>query len=907
MASTPAMSSRCYRIALLAFPTRLRSRYGDEMVATFTAAHAQRRGLSRRAGRRFAARACFDTVGAGIGARFGSGVGPPTGFGRGKVRAAREWLWLELGADVRAALRTLRKEPVFALTVIAVLALGVGINGALSNALRAVFLAPAPFAEPERMVILDLTLEQIGNTDPPGTMVWSYPKYELLAGTDDLAASPIAAYAKRGVTLTGRGNAQEFTTEIVTPDYFAVLGMPAWRGTEELTSDQAMLSHGLAQTLFGDTNPVGQEVILNGMSQTVAGVAPPGFRGLTGIADLWISMAAVTRVISPSLIDNYQGHWLLAVGRLRPDRTLEELQAQMQAVGARVQDAYEWTDTIQSGTARSFEEARRNPRARQAVAVVSAAAGLVLLIACVNLAVLLHARMRGRQREIAVRLALGSSRFRVARILLVEVLLLAAGAGFVGVGVASTATRAIARAWPQSFVNGNWNLRFVDAAGLQFDLPAAIVTFMLAGVAGMLFALLPILRVTRTDVAAAMRAGGRTETGRDATGRWLVAAEVAIALVLTVGAGLMISSLGRLTSVERGFDSRNVLAFEYVLERGSVEAEDPAMFHDEFVRRVRALPGVVGATLECGSPLDGHCWITSVRRAGEQRWEEAQQRAIGVHLVDEAYFATLDVPLRVGRLFNAEDGADTPAVMLLNEAAARDFFPQGNALGQPITVGVDLTSGEDTAEVIGIVGDVLYDSPAEGIMPEAYVLHRQEPGRSTSVLVRAAGAPLELLPLLRAELAELAPDVPLTNARTIESMGIAQLGDTTVVMRLLAAFAALAVLLSATGVWGTVAQAVGQRRREMGIRMALGAQAWQVVRQSLQYGLVWATGGAVVGLVGSYYLSRTLTSLLFEVNPTDALAYTSSALLLILISIVASYVPARRAGQVDPAKILRAE
>jgi len=613
---TTFAAASCYRIALFAFPSRLRSLYGAEMTEAFATAHAQRRGLSLRAGRRFATRAWFDAVRAGIGTRFNGGVGDPSGPNRGKVRVAREWLWTELGADLRGAFRALRKDPVFAVTVIAVLALGVGINGALSNSLRAVFLAPAPFAEPDRMVVLDLAEQKNGSTELPRAMIWSYPKYEVMAATDDFAAEPIAAYARRSVTLTGHGTARQFTTEIVTPGYFAVLRMPAWRGTEVLASDQTMISHGLAQSLFGDTDPLGQELMLNGVPQTVAGVAPPGFHGLTGIADLWISMAAVPQVISPRLLENFDGHWLMAVGRLRAGRTLEELQAQMPAVGARVHESFEWPDpnTTQTGAARSFESVRQNPRARQAVGVVSVAAGLVLLIACANLAVLLHARVRSRQREIAVRLALGSSRFRVARILLVEVLVLALGAGVVGVGVASVASRAIARSWPQSFVDGSWNIRFVDAAGLQFGLPAAAATFLLAGLAGMLFALWPILRITRADVGAAMRAGGRTESGRDSSGRWLVAAEVAIALVLTVGAGLMVSSLTRLTDVEHGFDSRNLMAFEYVLARGSVEAEDPAAFHDELTRRLRALPGVVGATIECGAKVNGRLsafiWLT---------------------------------------------------------------------------------------------------------------------------------------------------------------------------------------------------------------------------------------------------------------------------------------------------------
>jgi predicted permease len=452
-----------------------------------------------------------------------------------------------------------------------------------------------------------------------------------------------------------------------------------------------------------------------------------------------------------------------------------------------------------------------------------------------------------------------------------------------------------------------WNVRFVDASGLQFGLRSALVTFGLAAMAGLLFALFPILRVTRADVSAAMRGGGRTESEQTLASRWLVAAEVAIALVLTVGAGLMISSLSRLADVPQGFDADNLMVFEYSLARGSAEAEDPAAFHDAFLRRVREVPGIVSATVECGAPLAGHCWITGVRRAGDQHFAEGERQLIGVHIVDEEHFATVGIPLRSGRNFRADEDAETPGVAVINEAAALKLFPDSDPIGQPIAAGVGMTDGDTTAAIIGVVADVLYNAPAEGIIPEMYILHRQETGRSTSVIVRTSGEPLSVLPLLRAELAAMAPDVPLTGARTIASIEAAALGDTTVVMRLLAAFAGLAILLSATGVWGTVAQAVGQRRREMGIRMALGAQARQVVRQSLRFGLVWAAGGAVAGLVGAYFLTRSMSALLFEVQPTDTLAYASSAVLLVLVSLLASYVPARRAGQVDPAQTLRAD
>jgi predicted permease len=904
--STP-LAAVCYRLALRAFPSRLRAQYGDEMSAAFLVAYAQRRGLSPGAGRNFATRAWFDAVRAGFGSRFGRGVGPRDRRGTKRLREAREWLWLELGTDLRSALRTVAKEPAFALTVIVVLALGVGVNGALSNALRAVFLTPAPFAEPERLVILDLAEQSTENDEPPSVMIWSYPKYQVLESIEDLAASPIAAYARRSVTITGRGTAQQRTAEIITRDYFKVLGVSV--PGQDLASDETILSHALALSLFGEADPVGEIVLLNGQAQVVAGVADAGLRGLTGGAELWIPMAAVPRVIQPTLLENIHGHWLLGIGRLAAGRTAEELAAQMPAVGARIQELHPWTDptVVQTGAMRSFDAARQNPLARRAVGIVSSAAGVVLLIACLNLAVLMHARVRARQREIAVRLALGSSRLRGARTLMVEAMTLAVVAGIVGVGVAAGASGAIARAWPSSFMDGTWNVRFVDASGLQFGFSSALVTFALAAIAGLLFAVFPILRVTRADVAAAMRGGGRTESEQTRASRWLVAAEVAIALVLTVGAGLMISSLSRLASVPHGFDSDNLLVFDYSLARGSVEAEDPAAFHDAFLQRVRGLPGVVGATFECGAPLDGHCWITGVKRAGERHFGEGERPFIGVHIVDEAHFTTVGIPLRSGRDFRADEGAESPRVVVINEAAALKLFPDSDPLGQPFSAGVGMTEGESTAAIIGVVADVLYNTPAEGIMPEMYILHRQEAGRSASVIVRTRGEPLGLLPRLRAELATMAPDVPLTGARTIASIEAAALGDTTVVMRLLAAFAGLAIVLAATGVWGTVAQAVGQRRREMGIRMALGAEARQVVRQSLGFGLVWAVGGALVGLVGAYFLTRTMSALLFEVQATDTLAYASSAVLLVLVSLLASYIPARRAGRVDPVRTLRTD
>jgi len=758
--SSTTRAVRLYRLALFAFPPRLRALYGEEMVAVFAHAHSQRSELGSGAGRRFALRAWLDALRAGAGTRLGGGLGPRGGAGN--RRTLRDWLWVEIGFDLRQGMRSLVATPAFTLTVIVVLALGVGVNGALFTAVRAALIDSVPYPDPDRLYLLNRAEQRIGTEEPPRATVWSYPKYRLMEEVEGFAAEPFAAYASRDVTITGRGAAAEVTAEVVTADYFDVLGTPAVVGSSRLGADQVLLSHEYRLALFGDTDPLGEDLVVNGVPMMISGVAPQGFRGLSGRARLWISMTAVPAVISTTLVDNYDGHWLGAVGRLRPGASREQLAQQMAALGPRMTERWEWRDPnrLQTGTARPLLEARRNPRARQAVGVVSAAALLVLLIACANLAVLMYSRGRNRRRELAVRLALGGSRGRVVRGLLAETALLVVAAGLLATLVGATGTGAIASAWPDSFMDGTWRLRFVDASDIHFDRSAALFTFGLAVFTGSAFSLAPVLRLTRGGVATAMR-GGSGRTTRGGGSRWLVGAQVAIALILTVGAGLMGSSLTRLVSVEKGFDSRSLLTFDYALGRSSSAAEDPAAFHDEFLRRVRQLPGVVNATVECGRPLGVHCWITGVHRVNEQVFDEGSRRAIGVHLVDEEHFGTIAVPLVAGRNFDANEGAGTPAVTVINESAAREFFPDVNPVGQRIGGGLSLTSESEglTAEVIGVVGDVLYGSPDEGTMPEMYVLHRQEPGRSTSVIVRTVGEPLEFVALLRAELATIAPDV----------------------------------------------------------------------------------------------------------------------------------------------------
>jgi putative ABC transport system permease protein len=383
--------------------------------------------------------------------------------------------------------------------------------------------------------------------------------------------------------------------------------------------------------------------------------------------------------------------------------------------------------------------------------------------------------------------------------------------------------------------------------------------------------------------------------------------EVAMALVLMVGAGLLLRSLSELGRVHRGFEPGDLLAFDYVIPRTSPWVAEEAAFHERYLERLRALPGVEGAALGCVPPLVGHCMITGVREAGGRTWSEGSRPAIGVHYVSDDFFGTLGIPLLRGRTFSSEDQAESPAVVVLSEAAVRELFPDGVALGRTIAMGTDLTSEDrGPAVVVGVVGDVLFDRPANGIMSEAFVSHRQEPGGST-ILLRTRGDPLALLPAARGALAELDPTVPLFGARSVDDLEAEAAGDTRVMGLLLTVFAALSLLLGCTGVWVVVAFAVARRTREIGVRMALGADAGAVVRSVLRQGLGVSVLGVLLGGAGGWAASRVLRSLLFGVGPADLTAYVGASATVLVVATFAAWLPARRATRVDPMVVLRSE
>lgn len=910
-----AWATPLFRLALLCQPRWVRDAYGGEMEMAFAEGLRGRRGLGARLS--FAARGLADVVASGLRERR---RGEPLPDGR-SIRGRGDGMMNGEGwTDLRVALRSLRRAPGFTLAAVLMLALGIGANTALFSAIRDALLTAPPFPEPDRIALLDLTDSSSVNPAPATSIPWSYPKYGALAAATDLPLVAVGAYAVRNLTLTGAGDATVLPVEVATPGYFDVLGVSVDLGRGFSADDDregatpvALMSNELWTSRFGAAaDLVGRDVMLNGQPVTIVGILPTGFRGLTGVAQLWVTPHGGAQLITPILVRAAQAHWMQAVGRMSPEATLESLRDRMRAVGQAAEAVAPDSDptAVRGGSARGLMEVRVGERARRSLMVLSLASALLLVVACANLAGLLIARATARRRESAVRAALGAGRWRVARGLLAESSLLALMGGAASILVAWMASNWLATAWPTRSLSDAWNVDVVSVGGGRIDLGALAFAGGLSVVVGLVLGVAPALRSGRTRPGAHLREGpvGDARGSSGGLRGALVAGEIALALVLIVGAGLLLRSMQELQAVDRGYRPGNLLTFNVQAPRGSAWADDLAGFHELVQERLAGLPSIEAVGMGCVAPVSGHCMITGVRRAGERTWPEGSRAPVGVHYVSDAYFSTLDVPVRRGRTFDSRDQRGSTPVVVLSERAARELFPDGDALGQPMAMGVSLTpsDSEATAEVVGVVADVLYNRPDEGPMAEIYISHRQEDSYGAFVL-RTRADPLTVIPAVRAAVREIEPDAPLVSMRTLADVEANAMSDTRLLGFLLAAFAGLALLLACTGVWAAVAFTVSRRTREFGLRLALGARPGQVVASVVRRGLVTAGLGVALGLAAAWYGSRILETLLFEVGVGDPFAFGGGALALLAVATLAAWLPARRATRVDPVESLRAE
>lgn len=820
---------------------------------------------------------------------------------------------------VRLAVRSLRRRPGFTLLAILILALGIGANGAVFSVMHAMLLRPLPFAKPDQLVDLTLTIPARRGEPARDDMVWSYPKYQTLAGTQR-SFGLLATYRGGTGTLQTGEDAVRLPTEDVGGAYFSVLGVApilgrAFSPDEDLppaAERVVVLGHSTWQSHFGgDPGIIGRSIRLGGAPATIIGVAPPGFRGLSGLAELWINTAS----LGSEELEQRWSHSHNVVARLAPGVAFSQALAEVQLLGPRIDAAH--PSPIPDGgamgaTARPLAAIRTDPTIGRTVVVLAVAVGLVLIIACVNLTNLLLARALGRQRELAVCLAVGARRSHLVQTLLAEGVLLGLAGGVVGVLLTWLGVRGLGSLWAGMSGAVGGGLTGLTAVGFSGIGIAPMVLLFLLGVSiltAVLVGLLPALRASRPELTQALHgaAGAASVAGRRFTIRdALVTAQLALAVTLLVGAGLMIRSMGNLMATDAGVDPTQVASARIAISPDSYQPDSAVGFYAELLERVRALPGVTTAALGNCPPLNGGCNGTVIWFRDRPAVPEGQEPSVGVHMVSPGWFQTLGVTMLRGRDFSEADRRGGPHVVVVNETAARTFWPNEDPLGKPIAVGQG-GFHVGSAEIIGIVSDVRFGTLEEAPLPDVFIPYLQAPRAAAMLYVRTTGRPDAILPSLRALIRELDPTMPVYDVRTLSDRLALATFRPRYTTWVLGGFAAAALALAAVGIYALLAYEVAQRRKEIGIRMALGAGAGSVVGGILRRGLGLAGAGIVVGVPLAMMLTKFLGALLFGVTPGDPATYAAITVLLAAVAALATLLPARSATRVNPMESIRTE
>ena len=814
------------------------------------------------------------------------------------------WRVEMLTQDLKHALRALRRKPSFTAVVILTLAIGIGGTTAIFGAVNAVLLRPLPYPQPDELVRVYKTPLKTpelagGAVSPPDFTDWR---------RDNTVFAELAAYDGDSIAITGEGAAEVVRIGEVTGGFFTVLGSPPMLGRAITTADDPMgsrnvvvLGHALWARRYG-SNPgiVGRQIVLDSVPHEVIGVMPRGIEYPLR-SELWIPLRFTAR----DLETQRGAHYIQVLGRLKPGVSVDAARADMRTIAARLaqdfprtnRDSTAWVDPLRDSLVSSV---------RQSLFVLLGAVGLVLLIVCVNVASLVLVRGVGRGRELAVRMAVGAGRFSLFRGLLVESLVLGVAGGAAGLVLAYWATAAIASLDPSIGVP-LLNQTRLDLVVIGFALAVAVL-------AAVLFGTMPAWQVTSiADVAARIREEGGSTTHdpkRQRTRSFLIIAETTLAVVLLVGAGLLTRSFARLLSVDLGFSAAGVQTASIGLPDSKYP--QPAQrkeFVDTLLARITQRSDVESAAVVFGLPLTNFRFgISTSTRDGVTLSDDEQDRlTLQVRIVTPDYFKTMQIGIRKGRGFTDGDRMGTQPVAMLNESAAARVFPGVEPLGHSLDIGTRFGMGGARAggTVVGLVADVLDWGPASKAPPTLYLAHGQWPVDSLSIVARSRAEPMALVEPVRAILRELDPDVPMFAVRSMPQIQDIAVAQPRLYLVLILSFALTAMLLSAIGLYGVLAYAVGQRTREIGIRLALGAKRGEVLRMVMAHAGRLAVTGVAIGLVAAVLASRLLRAQLFEIAPTDTLTYVAVAAGLLLVSLVASWIPARRAARIDPLAALR--
>jgi putative ABC transport system permease protein len=811
--------------------------------------------------------------------------------------------------DLRYAIRMLRKNPGFTAVAVVTLALGIGANSAIFSVVNAVILRPLPYPDSARLVTIWVT-EPSG----PGSL---YPD----TGPDfvdwkaqNQVFDTMAAVTITGAALTGTSEPLQLRGFEVSPEVFPLLGASPALG-RNFTAEETqpghdgvvILSYGLWQRAFGgQASVVGSKITLDGRPYVVTGVMPREFQAprIWGTKpEYWIPL----NLQAPAWRKSRGNHWMWVLARMKPGISLERAAAEMQSLSGRLAQQYPNTNTGVDAKVVGLQ-ARLTESIRPAVLMLFATVGFLLLIASVNVANLLLAKSVGRRREIAIRLAVGCSKARVIRQLLTESVLLFLVGGAAGLVVGSAALRLLLRAAPLGYLP--------DIISVTLDRNVFLAMFLVTLAAGLLAGLVPALQASKTDLQDSLKEGSQTVAASHRLSRSLLTAgEVALALMMLIGAGLALRSLVELLGVQAGFDPRDVLTARislpearYVGKGQDVEASMKtaryAAFFEQLQERLRTLPGVESAAFTSTLPLEGGSngvIIIEGQAPPKNMWSSP---LVEWCTVMPGYFHTARIPLLRGRDFTPRDNQDSPKVAIINRTMADRFWPNQDPIGKRFAHNDDPPKW---MTVVGVVGDVLEYGLDQAAAPEAYFPEFQEQNSGMTVLVRTARNPLGQLTALGGALRDLDSQIPLDNPRELSEVVRDSSSQQRFLALLLGLFSGLAVVLAAIGIYGVIAYWVAQRTHEVGIRMALGAGWREVMSLVLGEGLRMALAGVGVGLAGAWGLTRFMASLLYGVRPTDPLTFAAVSLFLVLVALAACYIPARRATKVDPMVALRYE
>jgi putative ABC transport system permease protein len=800
--------------------------------------------------------------------------------------------------DLRLAARLLRRRAGFSALAIGVLALAIGASTAIFSVVNGVLLQPPAFEDPGRLVMVWERHVQ-GDTDRNVAGPWNFVKWR----ERNRSFTDLAAFLAWQSNLSGAGDPERVEAGIATGNLFAVLGARPLigRALEEADSrpeapDVAVLSESFWRRRFGgDPAVVGRAMTLDGQPTTVVGVMPSAFQVPPGVS-VWMPYT-----LRPTLQDarapGSRGRWMTVVARLRPDVTLAQARDDMARVSAHLAAENPefdsgWTTAVHPLHADLVRDVR------PALLLLMGAVGLLLLVACANVANLLLARAVGREREVAIRSALGAGPADLLRQFLVESLLLGLAGGGLGVVLAVWGVQGLKALLPLE-------VRLMSDVGLD----ARVLAFA-AGVSvlsAVVFGLVPALQQARPTLVPALKEGGTVRgagRGQRRVKAALVVGEVALSLVLTAGTGLLLRSFWKLTQVDPGFDPRHVLSASVDLPRAGYRepARQTAFFHDA-VERLARLPGVRAAGGISWAPM-GRGSNTSFVLRDRPAPPPGQEPSADVRIVTPGLFAALAIPLSAGRDFRDDDRADRPTVVIVNRALAQQYWPGKNPLGQRLA----MEWGETLeAEVVGVVGDVRLTALDTDPRPTLYWHHVQVPSAMMTFMVRTSGAPLSAAPAVRAQVAALDPNLPVGRTLPLEEIVSGSVERPRFLLRLLAVFALIAVGLATVGVYGVMSYTVLERVPEVGIRLAVGATPGDIMRLMLRDGLALALAGIGIGLAAASAMADVLKGLLFEVAPRDPVALAAVSAVLLLATMLAAWLPARQAGRIDPIKALRAD